>query len=158
MRSGELARRAGVSSDTLRHYERKGVLPKPTRTPSGYRMYDEAAFRRVGLIQRALAVGFTLDELASVLRVRDRGGAPCARVRELAAEKLADLEQRLRDMQKLRADLRRLVEDWDARLKAHPGQRAHLLESLPARPSPSRQASLALHRVASHKLLGGRKK
>src|ERR671928_552127 len=95
MRAGELARAAGVSTDTLRHYERKGVLQRPRRSPNGYREYPTDALARVLLVRRALAYGFTLDELARVLRARERGGAPCREVRALAAAKLSDVEARL---------------------------------------------------------------
>jgi DNA-binding transcriptional MerR regulator len=130
-RSGELAELAGVSSDTLRHYERKGVLARPLRKANDYRQYPAAALQRVRLIRRALAVGFTLNELAAVLNVRDHGGAPCTEVRTLAAAKLSEVETRLREMTELRDELRAVLKDWDARLARHaPGQRAHLLESL----------------------------
>ena len=85
MRSSELARLAGVSPDTLRHYERKGLLPKARRAPNGYREYPPEACARVRLVRRAVAIGFTLDELALVVKVRDQGGAPCGEVRALAA-------------------------------------------------------------------------
>src|ERR1700730_16243192 len=90
-RSGELAELAGISTDTLRHYERKSVLPRPLRKANGYRQYPASALQRVRVIRRALAVGFTLDELAGVLSVRDSGGAPCKEVRALAAAKLSDI-------------------------------------------------------------------
>nr|MDQ5839375.1 MerR family transcriptional regulator [Acidobacteriota bacterium] len=83
LRAGELARAAGVSTDTLRHYERKGVLACPRRSANGYREYPADALARVRLVRRALAVGFTLDELARILRARERGVAPCREVREL---------------------------------------------------------------------------
>ncbi|MEO8499777.1 MAG: MerR family transcriptional regulator [Vicinamibacteria bacterium] len=86
--SGELARRAGVSADTLRHYERVGVLTKPARSASNYRVYPEAALARVELVRRSLAFGFSLAELATLLRERERGAPPCRKVRALAAEKL----------------------------------------------------------------------
>jgi|ERR1700686_4349123 len=132
-RSGELAELAGVSTDTLRHYEHKGVLARPLRKANDYRQYPATALQRVRLIRRALAVGFTLDELAAVLSVRDRGGAPCTEVRTLAAAKLSDVETRLREMVELRDELLAVLKDWDRRL-AHraPGQCAHLLESLNA--------------------------
>jgi DNA-binding transcriptional MerR regulator len=132
-RSGELAALVGISTDTLRHYERKGVLAHPLRKANNYRQYPASALQRVRLIRRAIAVGFTLDELASVLSVRDRGGAPCMEVRALAAAKLSDIETRLREMSELRKELRAVLKDWDTRL-AHraPGQRAHLLETLNA--------------------------
>jgi MerR family copper efflux transcriptional regulator len=132
-RSGELAELAGVSTDTLRHYERKGVLARPLRKANDYRQYPATALQRVQLIRRALAVGFTLDELASVFNVRDRGGAPCTEVRMLAAAKLSDIETRLREMVELRDELRSVLKGWDMRLAQRaPGQRAHLLESLNA--------------------------
>jgi len=131
--AGELARCAGVSTDTLRHYERKGVLARPLRGANGYRQYSPSALERVQLVRRALAVGFTLDELAKVLRVRDQGGVPCGEVRALAAAKLAEVETRLRDLSNLRKELRTVLKTWDTRLAQRgPGQRAHLLESLGA--------------------------
>jgi len=131
--SGELAELAGVSSDTLRHYERKGVLARPLRKANDYRQYPASALQRVRLVRRALAVGFTLDELATVLGERDRGGAPCMEVRALAAAQLAEVETRLREMSELRKELRTVLKEWDKRLEQSiPGQRAHLLESLKA--------------------------
>jgi DNA-binding transcriptional MerR regulator len=132
-RSGELAELAGVSSDTLRHYERKGVLARPLRKANDYRQYPASALPRVRLIRRALAVGFTLKELASVLSVRDRGGAPCMEVRALAVAKLSNIETRLHEMSELRKELRAVLKDWDQRLgRRGTGQPAHLLESLNA--------------------------
>lgn len=69
-RVGELAKAAGISTDTLRHYERKGVLPRPRRSRNGYREYPKEALERVGMIRQALAVGFTLDELSAVFKIR----------------------------------------------------------------------------------------
>jgi MerR family Zn(II)-responsive transcriptional regulator of zntA len=130
-RSGELARLAGVSTDTLRHYERKGVLPVARRLVNGYRKYPPDSLQRVRLIRRALTVGFTLDELAQFLKARERGQAPCREVRALAAEKLSELESRLSEMQSLRDELRTTLKDWDRRLAGKSdGQRAGLLEAL----------------------------
>lgn len=129
--AGELACLCGVSTDTLRHYERKGVLPRPLRLGNGYRKYPANSVDRVRLIRRALAVGFTLDELARVLKARDRGQAPCREVRALAAEKLNDLESRLSEMLALRDELRATLVDWDGRLaRKEAGQRAGLLDAL----------------------------
>ena len=133
MSAGELAKATGVSTDTLRHYERKGVLPRPRRSANGYRQYPPDALRRVLLVRRALAVGFTLDELARVLAARDRGAAPCKEVRALAAAKLTEVEERLAQLIELRDDLRATVKEWDGRLAKTPdGGQAGLLESLAA--------------------------
>ena len=142
LRSAQLARLAGVSPDTLHHYERKGLLPRARRSENGYREYPREACARVRLVRRAVALGFTLDELAGIVRVRDRGGAPCGAVRALAAEKLAVLEGRLAEMQEACDRLRGVLIHWDALLAATPGGgRAALLDALeglvePGRPSP----------------------
>src|SRR6185436_15247458 len=94
---GELAKAAGVSTDTLRHYERKAVL-QSRRAANGYREYPAEALERVRMIRQALAVGFTLDELKAIFKAFDRGGAPCEQVRSLAAGKLAQLEIHLREV------------------------------------------------------------
>ena len=131
LQSGEVARLAGVSTDTLRHYERVGVLARPLRSGGGYRQYPVEAVDRVRLVRRSLAVGFTLAELARVLNVRDKGGAPCRQVRALAESKLALVERQLRDLTDTRDYIRTLLTDWDRRLAQTPeGARAGLLETL----------------------------
>lgn len=134
-RIGELAKATGVSTDTLRHYERKGVL-RSERSNNGYREYPENALERVRMIRQAMAVGFTLNELSTILKVFDGGGAPCQQVRSLAAHKLAEVESHLQEVTKLRNDLRAALKDWDNRLaKTAMGQPAGLLKALAARDS-----------------------
>ena len=130
-RSGELAQLAGVSTDTLRHYERKGLLKRARRSANGYREYLATDLDRVRLVRGALGIGFSLDELARILSVRDQGGAPCHRVRALAGAKLAEVENQLRELSMLRDALRRLLKRWDELLmKTSPDERAGLLETL----------------------------
>jgi MerR family transcriptional regulator, copper efflux regulator len=131
LRSGELARLTGVSSDTIRHYERMGILPESPRTASGYRMYGRNAVDRVRLVQHALQLGFTLAELSEILQARDRGGAPCHRVLNLAEEKLRALEQRIQELHRTQRYMRQLVRQWRVKL-AHTaaGDKAMLLHSL----------------------------
>ncbi len=132
----DLARGSGVSTDTLRHYERLGLLSGTTRTASGYRRYPPETVARVQVIQRALAIGFSLKDLAGAFGQRERGGVPCQRVRALVGERLAALETRLRDLTALRDEMRGLVDDWDVRLAATPkGQRARLLDMLVGHPA-----------------------
>ena len=129
----ELADLLGVSTDTLRHYERKGVLSRPCRGPNGYRQYADESLERLRLVRRAMAVGFTLDELAKFLRERDRGGNPCISVRELASVKLTEVEERIRELKTLRNELKETLHDWDVRLAGRRnGERANLLDHLPA--------------------------
>jgi MerR family transcriptional regulator, mercuric resistance operon regulatory protein len=126
-----LAELTGVSTDTLRHYERKGLLARPPRTDAGHRRYPAAAADRVRLIQRALTIGFSLDELARVLRRRERGEAPCADVRALVGARRADLDRQIDELVALRRDLDALLADWDQRLAATPpGKQARLLQHI----------------------------
>jgi DNA-binding transcriptional MerR regulator len=131
-RAGALSNAAGVSTDTLRHYEKLGLLKKPPRTPSGYRAYPPKSLDRVLLIRNALACGFTLKELVTILRVRDAGGAPCRKVASLAHEKVQQLTSQIEQLIHLRDALKRTAEEWDRRLEnVSPRDRANLLESLP---------------------------
>ena len=131
LHSGELAALAGVSTDTLRHYERKGVLPTAPRATNGYRVYQVEALDRVRLIRAALRLGFTIGELSRVLRVRAAGGFPCKEVRGMAAAKLRDLRERKKELTRLVGVLERLIQDWDRRLRRSNGRPAYLLQSLP---------------------------
>lgn len=150
-RVGTLAKASGVSTDTLRHYERKGLL-RPMRSSNGYREYPEHALERVRMIRKALAVGFTLDELSTVFQVFDRGEVPCQQVRELAATKLAEVERHLQEVLAMRDELRASLEDWDARLaRTAQGQRAGLLEALAARNSVRPSSTSLLLRKPKHK-------
>ena len=126
-----IAKATGVSSDTLRHYERKGLFPGIGRTASGYRQYPQQTIDRVLLIQRALVIGFSLDDLKRVLAVRDNNGAPCRGVRALVAERLQALTQQIDDLCLLREELRVLLAEWDTMLTNTPeGKPAHLLDTL----------------------------
>ncbi len=148
LKAGELAELAGVSKDTLRFYERRGLLPRPGRTANNYRAYPPEAVTRVLWIRKVLAAGFTVEELARILAERDRGGVPCRTVRDLGAAKLAGLEERIRELEASRDNLREILEDWDRRLdEAGPDRRAGLLDALagyesgPTEGSPSRKRS-----------------
>jgi DNA-binding transcriptional MerR regulator len=125
-----LAELTGVSTDTLRHYERKGLLA-PVRTSSGYRRYSTECVERVFLIRRALIAGFSLSELSRVLAERERGGVPCASVRASVQARLNELEDTLQDLHLLKLDLLALLKNWDAKLAATPkDKQARLLDHL----------------------------
>ncbi len=131
LRSGSLAKVTGVSPDTIRHYERIGVLPRASRTDSGYRLYPASAVERVLVVQRALRIGFTLAELAEVLKARDAGGAPCRRVYELAQEKLKGIEEDLEALKRTKRYVKKVLADWERRIqRTGAGQKSHLLYSL----------------------------
>jgi len=131
LRSGNLARLTGVSADTLRHYERLGILPKSQRTEGGYRIYASGAVQRVQLAQRALQLGFSLAELSEIFRTRDDGGAPCHRVLSLTEEKLRSLGRRIEELRRTQSYMRQLLRDWRRKLRrTPPGGKAMLLHSL----------------------------
>lgn len=143
LRSGKLAKLAGVSPDTLRLYERKGLLPKTPRSSNGYRSYPPETLERIRLVRAALAIGFTLDELAEILARRDRGRAPCAHVRDLASAKLENLEEHLRQLLDLRDRLTTVLKEWDRALESTPkAERARLLDVLAAAARPVERALL----------------
>ena len=105
MRIGELAERSGVSPKALRHYERIGVMPAPSRTASGYRDYGPQALQRLDFIIAGRRVGLSLKQLAQILEVRDGGQAPCAEALALVDERLRDVEESIARLEALRADL-----------------------------------------------------
>jgi DNA-binding transcriptional MerR regulator len=129
--SGTLATQTGVSADTLRFYERRGLLPRPPRDGSGYRRYPPTAVDRVRVIQRALDVGFSVDDLSRIFKQRDNGGAPCREVFAIATARLTDLEQRIAELLDLRDQLQQTLKEWKEQLDVTPpGQRAGLLDAL----------------------------
>jgi DNA-binding transcriptional MerR regulator len=128
---GVVARECGVSDDTIRHYEKKGLLDPVERTSGGYRRYAADAIPRVRLIRRALTLGFTLDELTRIFRQRSAGMPPCRQVRSLAEQKLRDLDDQIAQLTALRSTLAKTLAHWDERLSTTAAdQPAHLLESL----------------------------
>jgi DNA-binding transcriptional MerR regulator len=144
-----VARATGVSTDTLRHYERRGLLPRVHRTASGHRRYSQTAVERVLLIQRALVVGFSLAELGRVLSVRDRGGAPCHKVRALVGQRLEALDRQIEDLVVLRDELRIVLANWDNILSTTPnGKPAYLLDVLGTRSEVERARRNRQARIA----------
>jgi MerR family mercuric resistance operon transcriptional regulator len=115
LKSGALAKLAGVSTHTLRYYESHGVLPRPPRGANGYRI-SRGLLQRITVIQQALDAGFSIKELARVLKTRDTGGAPCRDVLRIANERLAELDQRIESLTELRTRLHGAVADWARKL------------------------------------------
>jgi len=127
----QLAASAGISTDTLRHYEKCGVLARPARTRAGYRRYPETAVARLAIVRRALAIGFSIKQLSRVFRERDQGGAPCRKVHAVVSERLSRIDDEIAALVALKGELVDLLRDWDARLaETPPGKPARLLDSL----------------------------
>lgn len=131
LRIGDVARACGVSSDTIRWYEKQGVLGTAQREANGYRVYDAETIERVRVVRRAVAVGFSIAELARIFRQRAAGSPPCREARALAHRKLHELDERIAELHAVREQLAAVVDDWDARLsRTADGEPAHLIESL----------------------------
>lgn len=112
MQIGHLAKRVGVNVQTVRFYEREGLLPNPQRTQSGYRVYGEDDLRRLQFIRQAKALGFSLEEIKGFLRMRSVGQCPCTDVIKIGERHLRDLERQIADLTKFSAGLRRAVRGW----------------------------------------------
>ena len=109
MTIGELAKAAGVHIETVRYYERCGLLPEPARRPSGYRVYAEATVARLRFIKNAQELGFALAEIEKLLALRVDANTNCAEVRRQAEAKLLEVERKLQTLQAIQAALTQLV-------------------------------------------------
>src|SRR6188472_2728457 len=109
MRVGEVAERAGVNVETLRYYERRGLLPTPERTPSGHRRYDEETVRFLRAIKEAQAVGFTLAEIGEYVRAARRSASPSEALRVRMAAKIDEIDTRIAALRRMREELARVV-------------------------------------------------
>lgn len=128
---GEVAARTGETRDTIRYYERIGLVPKPVRTAAGYRQYRDGIVNRLALIRNAQRFGFSLREIAGFLGVRDGGGKPCHDVRAAAGRMLDAVDRQIAGLIETRKQMKATLKTWDARLAATPADRpAFLLDSL----------------------------
>ena len=147
LRIGQVAQRAGVSTDTIRYYERLGLLPKPQRSPAGYREYAEHVVKRITLVRNAMRFGFSLLEIRGFLRVREAGGKPCHQVRQAAQTILDRVDRQIAELTAAREDVRETLLAWDAQLARTPAQQhARLLEGLRSE-SPRSSRRPLKHRV-----------
>ena len=106
---GELAQAVQLPTQTIRFYERKGLLPAPPRAANQYRTYDDASITRVQFIRAAQAAGLTLVEIGSIIALRDEGHEPCAHVTALLHHKFATVRARRRELDDLEAELKQLI-------------------------------------------------
>ncbi len=108
-RIGAISKSLGLSVDTLRYYEKIGLLPRVGRNPSGLRIYDDKDVSRLKFIQRAKIMNFTLAEIGALLKLRENPVHAASNVRDLTQRKLADIDARLSSLQTLRSELRLLI-------------------------------------------------
>lgn len=105
MWTSEVAKRAGVNPQTLRYYERRGILPVPARTSSGYRDYPDSTVNLVRFIKHAQDLGYSLRDIEHLLQLADSGAASCAEARAITAARIADLDRRIDGLRRMRSFL-----------------------------------------------------
>jgi DNA-binding transcriptional MerR regulator len=107
---GDAARHSGVKVPTIRYYESIGLVPAPPRAGNDRRLFDHAALERLSFIRYARGMGFEINEIAVLLSLRDNPHQPCAKVDEIARSRLSDIEERIRQLRALRAELKIMIE------------------------------------------------
>ena len=127
LKIGEVSKRSGVGIEALRFYEKGGLIDRPSRTPSGYRVYGEEVLKRLAFIKRAQALGFSLDEIRQIVDDARKGESPCDEVREIVRRRMEELDERLRELHRYRKELRSTLEEWDKVGRA-PGHICGLIE------------------------------
>jgi DNA-binding transcriptional MerR regulator len=117
MQIGELAKIAEVSAKAIRYYEEIGLLPEAPRTEGGYRRYSPEAVELLRFIRKAQNLGLTLSEIREMAEIRAGGNLPCEHLHALLREKIADLEERIREMVNLRDEMRKTLRNWNRQMK-----------------------------------------
>jgi MerR family mercuric resistance operon transcriptional regulator len=126
LQRAELARRTGTNLETVRYYEKVGLLPEPPRTPAGYRSYDTTHERRLTFILRSRELGFSLEEIRELLRLVDERDQPCAEASAIAASHLADVRAKIADLKRME----RVLKDVVAQCANGTRQECPLIEAL----------------------------
>jgi DNA-binding transcriptional MerR regulator len=114
LKVGDVSKQTGLGIETLRFYEKAGILDRPARTDSGYRLYDPGVLERIAFIKQAQVLGFTLEEIRQLIDHKKAGENPCREVREIVRHRLDELDEKLRQMRKYRNELSKALKEWDA--------------------------------------------
>ncbi|HZH33967.1 MAG TPA: heavy metal-responsive transcriptional regulator [Pyrinomonadaceae bacterium] len=113
LKIGEVSKRSGIGIEALRFYEKSGLLDRPGRTYSGYRLYDESVLERLAFIKQAQILGFTLQEIKEIIAHKQVGESPCAEVRDIVRKRLDELDERIKQMLRYRDELATALAEWD---------------------------------------------
>jgi DNA-binding transcriptional MerR regulator len=127
LKIGDVSRLSGIGIEALRFYEKSGLLDKPSRTYSGYRVYRPEVLDRLDFIKRAQSLGFSLGEIKRIIEDARRGESPCDEVREIVGRRLEELYERMREMRRYRRELAETLEEWNKKGRA-PGHICGLIE------------------------------
>lgn len=112
MKVSELAKRAGVTAETVRYYTRSGLLEPKHHSQNGYRYYSDNDFARLMFVRKARLLGFGLNEIAEILRMSEHGHSPCPRVREILEERLQDVRKKLNELKSSQLSMERAAKKW----------------------------------------------
>lgn len=113
LKIGEVSRLSGIGIEALRFYERQGLLGRPARTVSGYRLYDAETLERLEFIKRAQVLGFSLAEIARIISHKQAGQSPCTDVRDIVRTRLQEIDERIRQMRRYRKELAAALAEWE---------------------------------------------
>ena len=113
LKIGEVSRLSGIGIEALRFYEKQGLLGRPARTESGYRLYGREVLERLDFIKRAQVLGFSLAEISRIIAHKQAGQSPCAEVRGVVRARLAEIDERLRQMRRYRKELAAALDEWE---------------------------------------------
>jgi DNA-binding transcriptional MerR regulator len=113
LKIGEVAKLSGFGIEALRFYERSGLLGRPERTQSGYRVYQKTVLQRLDFIKRAQVLGFSLDEIKRIIADKEAGKSPCREVQEIVRHRLEELDERLKEMRRYRKELGEALARWE---------------------------------------------
>ncbi|GIX34594.1 MAG: Cu(I)-responsive transcriptional regulator [Lysobacteraceae bacterium] len=136
MKISEASQASGCHLETIRYYERIGLMPSPTRTGSGYRSYSEQDVERLRFITRGRDLGFSLDEIRSLMRLDQDGDLACEDVTRLAQQHLIDVQERIRDLQRVARELERTIRSCGGGVRAQ----CAILDALKHSPAPGEAA------------------
>lgn len=150
LKIGEVSQLSGVGIEALRFYERSGLLERPARTESGYRVYSDGVLERITFIRQAQALGFSLDEIRRVIEDARSGQSPCDEVREIVRRRLEELDERMREMRRYRNELAETLAEWE-RIGRAPGHICGLIEGTHIKHSVSRPGGLERTKSAKPK-------
>ncbi len=134
MQIGIVAKKIGLSVDTIRFYERNALLPRAARTEGGFRQYGDSDVETLAFIRRVQGLGFKLSEIRGLLNLRGKRLQPCAPVRRRLQEKLGDVQRKLTDLHKLEQELRLALRSCNRELRKHPAHCPILREGNPQKP------------------------
>ncbi|HMY29262.1 MAG TPA: heavy metal-responsive transcriptional regulator [Agitococcus sp.] len=132
LKIGELAQKTHVSTATLRYYEQCGLLSRANRADNGYRYYPVEAIQQIEFIKKAQQLGFSLQDIATILQIRQTGQAPCQVVKHLLTEKIAQVQNQLETLKHLEAELLYYQQQWqqEANVSNATGSICHLIEEI----------------------------